>query len=88
MEKECSCLKDVREKVIAKVLENKDNPNGFKILESDWEHKSWFPKVRLYANYTFKTSFTKKDGNTSQPKNGYVSIFFTYCPFCGKKYEE
>ena len=87
MEKECSCLKDVQEKIIEHILESKNNPNGLKIIASDWEKKSWFPKVRLYANFIFKYSFTLKDGKTSQPKNSSMEIFFSYCPFCGKKYE-
>ena len=86
--KDCDCMKDSENKIKEHLSNRKTNPEGFEIFESDWEYKSWYPKVRLYANYIVKSTFKKKDGTTSKPKNEHVSIYFTYCPFCGKKYDE
>jgi len=81
----CDCIKKVAENIKTKVLADEaQKHNGFAIVSADWEHQSWFPQVRLYLNFIIKSTFTKKDGTTSKPRNGHVSIFFSYCPFCGK----
>lgn len=85
--KDCDCLKKTSELIINKISEKETNPKGYKILEADWEYKSWYPKVRLYANLIIKSTFKKNDGSISKPKNQHVSIYFSYCPFCGKKYD-
>ena len=86
--KDCDCMKDSENKIKEHLSKRKTNPEGFEITKSYWEYKSWYPKVRLYVNYIVKSTFKKKDGTTSKPKNEHVIIYFTYCPFCGKKYDE
>lgn len=84
----CNCLETVEKNLIEMLSNREDNPKKFTIVESEWEYKSWFPTVRLYVNYIVKSTFEKKNGTTSKPRNEHVSIFFTYCPFCGKQIKE
>ena len=74
------------ESIKIRAAENDRNPKGYKIVEADWEYKSF--AGGLYSNYIFKSTFEKKDGTESRPKNEHVAIFYSYCPFCGKKYGE
>lgn len=85
---ECTCLKDSLETIKKSIEENKTKPKGYKILQIDWEYKSWYPVVRPYFNVIIKSTYAKKDGSESRSKYEHVSIFPTYCPFCGKKYLE
>ena len=81
----CDCIDKVIEKVKEKVV--KDKSNGYKIENIEFENCSWFPKRELYSNVILKTTFIKRDGNTSKPINEHISIFYTFCPFCGVKRE-
>lgn len=81
-------MNKIKQSIIEKANKNERNPEGYAITEADWEYKSWFPKVRLYVNFIIRSTFKKKDGNTSKPRNEHVSIYFAYCPFCGEKYPQ
>ncbi|MFZ4413624.1 MAG: hypothetical protein ACOYOV_11110 [Bacteroidales bacterium] len=83
---DCDCLEKTKQKIIEKISNDPNKRKGYKIIEGDYEHKSWYPNVRLYVNFIVKSSFEKVDGSTSKPINEHVSIYFTYCPFCGKKF--
>ena len=87
MEKDCDCLKIVEDNVVKEIAKRESRRN-FKYDEACWEHSSIYPKVRLYVNFMTRGTFEKKDGTRSRPQNNFTSIFFTYCPFCGKKYPE
>lgn len=84
----CDCIKTVKQAVIDKVSSNEHNPKCYKLEEVSWEHVTIFPKSRLYTNIMLRSTFEKKDGSTSKPRNEHVPIFFTYCPFCGEKLSE
>ena len=84
--KNCNCIKEVADLIEQRIHKQKENTEGYRILETEWENKSWYPEERLYTNFKVKSSFTKKDGSESKPINEHVRIFFTYCPFCGKEY--
>lgn len=84
--KDCDCMDKTKQLIIDRAIADEKNTKDYKIIEADWEYKSWYPKVRLYVNFIIKSTFIKKDGSTSKPKNSHASIFFSYCPFCGKKY--
>lgn len=47
-----------------------------------------FDGVLLYFTFKFLKSDKKKDGTYTAPKKASANLFFHYCPFCGKKYEE
>lgn len=85
---DCNCIKEVKEKVIDYMTNKKTNPKGFKIIETRWEHSTIYPKQRLYVNHIIQSTFTKVDGTESKPRNDTVAIHFTYCPFCGNKYDK
>ena len=85
---ECNCIKTVPEKVVDYKTKKQNYPRGFKIVETSWEHSSIYPKARLYVNFIIQSTFTKVDGTESKPRNDTIAIFFTYCPFCGEKYEK
>lgn len=83
--KECDCISKVAENIKTKITADKsESLKGYKLIEGNWEHYSFYPKVRLYSNYIIESTFEKKDGTTSKPKKDSVSIFYSYCPFCGK----
>lgn len=82
----CDCISIALEKVKERVV--KDKTNGYKVQHIDFEHHSWYPETRLYSNVIMKTTFIKKDGSESKPINEHVSLFYTYCPFCGEKLTE
>lgn len=84
----CKCMKEVAEKIKEHVSQTRENQNGFAICGSRWENESLFPINRLYANFLIESTFVKKDGTISKPKNSHVSAIFSYCPFCGKPYPE
>jgi hypothetical protein len=84
--KDCDCLSKVAENIKEKIAKDDKKQKGYKILEADFEYKSWFPKVRLYSNFIIKSTFEKKDGTTSRPQNEHINIFYSYCPFCGKPF--
>jgi hypothetical protein len=86
--KNCDCLETTKELINKNISERKNNPKGFKIIESNWESCSWYPKIRLFNNFVIKSTFEKKDGTISKILKNRIAIFFTYCPFCGRKYDE
>ena len=83
----CDCINKVKQMVADKVSSNERNPKGYKIDDIKWEHCTIFPKSRIYTNLMLRTTFEKKDGSTSKPRNEHVAIHFSYCPFCGEKFE-
>jgi len=84
---ECDCISKVAENIKAKITADQtEKQKGYKMLNGNWEHHSWYPKVRLYSNYIIESTFEKKDGSTSKPRKDHVSIFYSYCPFCGKPF--
>lgn len=64
-----------------------NNPEGFKVIHCKWESFSIYPIKSLYATLAIKTTLTKKNGKESVPRNERLNFFFTFCPFCGQKYE-
>jgi hypothetical protein len=85
MEPKCLCIKTVAENIVKRLGEDKKNPKGFKIIDFDWSCQTIWPEIRLYADFEYKSTFEKSDGTTSKPKNNKISMYFTYCPFCGVK---
>ena len=84
----CNCIAESKKHILEHLVKNTRNPKGYKIVESDFDNCSIFPKNRLYVNLIITSTFTKKDGATSRPRKQETPVFFTYCPFCGIKYPE
>ncbi len=87
--KECDCIPKLAENIKEKIKKDKsERVKGFNLIKGNWEHYSFYPKTRLYSDFIIESTFEKKDGSTSKPKKDSVSIFYSYCPFCGKRYPE
>lgn len=82
----CNCIKDVTERLVKHKQEN-STISGYNIESALFDNVSIYPTVRMYSECNVSSTFTKKDGSTSNPKTEKVSIFFNFCPFCGVKYE-
>jgi len=84
MEEQCDCMQKTSLAIIDHFKKEKEY-SGHEVVEAEWEHRSLFPKVRMYVCFIIKSTFIKKNGTKSRIQNHHVNIFFTYCPFCGKK---
>jgi hypothetical protein len=86
----CNCL----EKTLQKTLELKKEQNPtWEIGEYDWKNKSWnFSNkgnpTNLYNEIKIEYSFPKVNGDMSKPKTETVTIYGSFCTFCGKKFVE
>jgi hypothetical protein len=81
----CNCIKVVAKNIVEKMSGREHLPNGYKVVDSEWVNKAIFPKEKLYAEFRITSTFTKVNGSTSKPKNENINIYFSFCPFCGKK---
>ena len=43
--------------------------------------------IKFYHEFAIKSTFTKKNGEQSNPKREVINIYPTYCSFCGIKLE-
>ena len=84
--KECNCITEVAAKIKDKTGYSNREVKGYKIEDGRREHSSFYPFSRIYSLFIITSVFTKKDGTTSRPKKDTISIFYTYCPFCGQKF--
>jgi hypothetical protein len=83
----CNCILETQDLIKKEVIaQNSKTENGYKYLAGAYENLSLFPITRFYTNFIIRSTFKKKDGTTSRPKNSHVSIFYKYCPFCGNEY--
>jgi len=84
----CNCINDLSLKIIELRINKKENPKGYKITDAEWENIAFYPKRMLYSNFKVKSIFEKKDGTMSKEKTENISIFYSFCPFCGKKIDQ
>jgi hypothetical protein len=82
---ECNCINEGLEKIKQLIIAEKGQLKGFKVESIDWEHRSWYPKVRLYSNIIADYTFEKKDGTRSRTQHMHSPVIYNYCPFCGQK---
>jgi len=86
MKENCDCLKKVSELAVKHVTDT-STLKSFKVKDFRWKNSSIYPKQRIYSVIELNYTFERVDGNESKTKNDSISIFYTYCPFCGLKYE-
>lgn len=84
----CTCLDDVLKKHVEYQTEKHKD---WDITDADWLNKGWNLSGRgnpINIGYQIKVeyTFTKVNGQTSQPKSETSSIYGTHCTFCGKKF--
>ncbi len=80
----CTCI--AKSEATAKEHIEKQNANvkGFKITESGFQNKSWYPETKLYAIFESKANWQRNGQEMPRPKKDTLNIFFTFCPFCGR----
>lgn len=92
----CNCLEKIEETTLEMLTKNCAEKNE-KLLElKDWDGDGLQNRTlllgdgggeRLKTEFVYKTTFTKKDGSESKARKHSASLLFTYCPFCGVKYD-
>jgi len=83
----CNCIDTFSKLVVDELNQREQKPDGYKVLHSQWENIIHYPHKALYATLLVKSSFRKKNGSESVPRNESFTLTFTFCPFCGNKYE-
>ena len=90
----CNCQKETLKRVTEKLEASANEAEGGKIegFSADWENKSFIlsgpsagvhvPMKVAYEYQGFKVNGQKKQRLTKDT----VSLFMTYCPFCGTEY--
>lgn len=89
----CDCLEKTEENLIKHLTERlgKDTTiQDVNIDESGYVNKglSLGAGWKLFLPYAFKYTPTKKDGSAGKEKTFKTSIFPTFCPFCGLRFEK
>ncbi len=100
----CNCIKDVSERILEHATKQALEKNETIILPiRDWDDegmRNWafsmgnrdgvttISSKKLKTDFVYRSTFKKKDGTDSKPRPYHISLMFTYCPFCGKPYEE
>lgn len=81
---DCECVQKVEKEILEFVLKDKKNKHkDFQVYKGNWERQSLFPRS-LYINFLMTSTYTTRSGKTIRSQYDYVSIHFSYCPFCGK----
>lgn len=85
----CNCIKDLDEKLLAKMKEEK-KANGI-VNEGSLQNMGlsfanpgggW----RTYQVFKYEMTNKKKNGTLGATRNYEISMYHTFCPFCGEKY--
>lgn len=89
----CDCIKTTQEKTFDYI--NKQHPErtivsdsqeGFQNTALTFGTTDKPGGIKMFIPFKYFYTFQKKDGSTSAVKSETVNMFFTFCPFCGKKY--
>lgn len=82
----CNCIKDIETKAFEKL---KNDKSKFGVVNSAEFITVGFDLmnggVRLYNDITYEMTNKKKDGSVGSTRNYSISVYHTYCPFCGEK---
>jgi hypothetical protein len=83
----CDCIDTLNEKVLAKMKEDKKgigivNEGSLQNMGLSFSGGGW----RTYNPFKYEMTNKKKDGSLGATRNYEVSIYHSYCPFCGEKY--
>lgn len=87
----CTCFEDALQKVKQHVAAKL--PTGATEFEVEWENMAFilaagdYPSVNPRVAYSYRQQ--KRDGTPAKNlTKGTLSMFCSYCPFCGRKYEK
>jgi len=83
----CNCLKDGKKNILDKLKADKAgveiiNSGDFKNYGFSFGKKSF---MRTYNDFEYSMTNIKKDGSQGATKKKTISIYHTYCPYCGGK---
>ncbi len=81
----CKCIDKNETAMRVHVENNSPHKKTFQFLGGTFENKSLHPVERLYTRYMYEYTHTLKTGEQSKIKKGVITVFFSHCPFCGKK---
>lgn len=83
----CDCIKQLNEKILEKMQE--DNKNNGVIEEGELQNMGLsFGKPggwRTYQPFEYKMTNKKVNGTLGVTRKHTISIYHSYCPFCGEK---
>lgn len=89
-ESKCNCIKESTERVLDFVKKENDKSDRKGIIgDGHYNHQGlslgknggW----RTYQEFEYEFTPIKKDGSEGRQITKRISIYHTYCPFCGKK---
>jgi hypothetical protein len=90
----CDCINTVTEKILAKQAEQKPERTILPLEEFDGEglgNRAFTfgsgDGYKMFVPFVYRYTFKKTNGETSKTRKETVNMFFTYCPFCGTKYD-
>ena len=81
----CNCLNDVEIKIIEIRNETNQDVPGFKIIKSYWKELSLYPTKQLSSTFINEYIVKSKKGKEIH-RTETITIFYGFCPFCGKPY--
>lgn len=89
----CNCIKEIEKKIIENLKET--NPTKTYNEELNRFEGTGFQNIalgmganggyKLYHEFKIESSFTKVNGDQSNPKKEAISIYPSFCAFCGVK---
>lgn len=87
----CNCIKEVEKKILAVLQTKYPNKTYSEVTTFNglgFQNKTWAfetGQILLLHEMRFESTFTKVNGETSQPRKETVNINGSYCIFCGEK---
>lgn len=82
----CKCIPQVEDNITKHIVETKKETLFSGRLKNVGISFSKNSHVRTYNEFEYEGQREKKDGTPSKRFTRRVSIYHTYCPFCGEKY--
>jgi hypothetical protein len=81
----CNCITDIE----VKVLDKLKNESGGDISDLEMKNTGFSfgenPRQRTFNDVQYKLTPKKKDGAMGKAVTKSISVYHTYCPFCGSK---
>ena len=85
----CDCIEKIEKQVFDKLKKDKEN-NGI-VNKASFKEKGYDltnGTIRLYNEVEYEMTNKKVNGTLGATRNYTVSIYHSFCPFCGKSIEK
>ncbi len=82
----CNCISEIEKKALYKLKEDKAQFGN--VTEAAFKHKAFSFKSGndvIYNDIEYIMTNKKKDGSTGATKKYTISMYHSYCPFCGEE---